>query len=97
MNQRGHRKVREGIVTSNRMQKSVVVSIERTMMHPKYKRYLRRRTKVKAHDERNECQIGDRVRIVESRPLSREKRWQVSKILERAVQAEPETEREAQA
>jgi small subunit ribosomal protein S17 len=79
------------------MQKSVVVSIERTMMHPKYKRYLRRRTKVKAHDERNECQIGDRVRIVESRPLSREKRWQVSKILERAVQAEPETEREAQA
>ena len=77
-------------MTSNRMQKSVVVSIERTMMHAKYKRYLRRRTKVKAHDERNECQIGDRVLIVESRPLSRQKRWRVSKILGRAVQAEPE-------
>ncbi|MGH7832167.1 MAG: 30S ribosomal protein S17, partial [Candidatus Binatia bacterium] len=76
------RKVREGVVVSSRMQKSVVVSIQRTVMHPKYKKYLRRRTKVKAHDERNECRVGDRVLIVESRPLSREKRWRVSKIIE---------------
>jgi small subunit ribosomal protein S17 len=83
------RKVREGVVVSNRMQKSVVVSIQRTVMHPKYKKDLRRRTKVKAHDERNECRVGDRVLIMESRPLSRDKRWRVSKIIERAAQAEP--------
>jgi small subunit ribosomal protein S17 len=83
------RKVREGVVVSNRMQKSVVVSIQRTVMHPKYKKYLRRRTKVKAHDERTECRVGDRVLIMESRPLSRDKRWRVSKIIERAAQVEP--------
>jgi small subunit ribosomal protein S17 len=91
------RKVREGVVVSDRMQKSVVVSIQRTVMHPKYKKYLRRRTKVKAHDERNECRVGDRVVIVESRPLSREKRWRVSKIIERASQVEPEERSEVQA
>jgi len=88
MNVRGRRKVREGIVTSNRMQKTVVVSIESTVMHPKYKRYLRRRTRVKAHDEKNACQLGDRVLIMESRPLSREKRWRVCRVLEHSVQAE---------
>lgn len=87
---RGRRKVREGVVTSNRMQKTVVVSIEQTVMHPKYKKYLRRRTKVKAHDENNQCQIGDRVLLVETRPLSREKRWRVAKIVQRAAPAEPE-------
>ena len=63
-------------------------------MHPKYKRYLRRRTRVKAHDESSACKVGDRVLIVESRPLSRDKRWRVYKILERAVEAEalPEVE-----
>jgi small subunit ribosomal protein S17 len=66
------------------MQKTIVVSVERTVMHPKYKKILRRRTKVKAHDERNECHVGDRVLIVECRPLSRDKRWRVSKVLERA-------------
>ena len=80
------------MVLSNRMQKTVVVSVERTVMHAKYKKYLKRRTKVKAHDERDECRVGDRVLIVESRPLSREKRWRVSRILERAVQAEAGTE-----
>ena len=95
MNQRGTRKVREGVVTSNRMQKGVVVSIERMVMHPQYKKYLKRRTKLKAHDEKNECQIGDRVLIVECRPLSREKRWHVSQILKRAVQPEEETESKA--
>ena len=92
MNQRGIRKEREGVVTSNRMQKTVVVSLARTVMHSRYKKYLKRRTKVKAHDEKNECQIGDRVLIVECRPLSREKRWRVSRVLERAVRADAGTE-----
>ncbi|MFQ5849758.1 MAG: 30S ribosomal protein S17 [Candidatus Binatia bacterium] len=85
MNQRGARKEREGVVTSNRMQKTVVVSMERNIIHPRYKKYLKRRTKVKAHDERDECQVGDRVVIVECRPRSRAKRWRVRRILERAV------------
>ena len=84
MNTRGLRKERSGLVVGDRMQKTVVVSIERTVMHPRYKKYLKRRTKVKAHDENNQCHVGDRVLIVESRPLSRDKRWRVSKILERA-------------
>jgi small subunit ribosomal protein S17 len=84
MNQRGLRKEQIGLVVSDRMHKTVIVSIERTVMHPKYKKYLRRRTKVKAHDESNQSHVGDRVVIVECRPLSRDKRWRVSKILERA-------------
>lgn len=83
MNTRGLRKERSGLVVSDRMQKTVVISIERTVMHPKYKKILRRRTKVKAHDESNQCRLGDRVLIVECRPLSRDKRWRVSRILER--------------
>ena len=78
------------MVTSNRMHKTIVVSVERIVMHPKYKKYLKRRAKVKAHDEKNECQVGDRVLIVECRPLSREKRWRVSRILERAVAVDKE-------
>jgi small subunit ribosomal protein S17 len=91
MSTRGLRKERSGVVVGDRMQKTVVVSVERTMMHPKYKKYLRRRTRVKAHDESNQCHIGDRVIIVESRPLSRDKRWRVSRVLERAktIEAEP--------
>ena len=84
MNQRGLRKEQIGLVVSDRMHKTVIVSVERTVMHPKYKKYLRRRTKVKAHDESNQSHVGDRVMIVECRPLSRDKRWRVSKILERA-------------
>jgi small subunit ribosomal protein S17 len=84
MNTRGLRKERNGVVISDRMQKTVVVSLERTVMHPRYQKVLRRRTKVKAHDESNQCHIGDRVLIVECRPLSRDKRWRVSKVLERA-------------
>jgi small subunit ribosomal protein S17 len=79
-----------GLVVSDRMHKTVVVAVERTVMHTKYKKYLRRRTKVKAHDEGNQCHIGDRVSIVECRPLSRDKRWRVSKILERAKTTETE-------
>lgn len=85
MDRRGIRKERKGVVVGNRMQKTVVVSVERMVMHPKYKKRLKLRSKVKAHDQKNECQVGDQVLIVECRPLSREKRWRVSRILERAV------------
>lgn len=85
MEPRRMHKERQGMVLSNRMQKTVVVSVERTVRHPKYQKYLKRRTKVKAHDEKGECQVGDRVVIVETRPLSRDKRWRVSRVLERAV------------
>lgn len=78
------RKERSGVVVSDRMQKTVVVSVERTVMHPRYMKILRRRARVKAHDETNQCHVGDRVLIVECRPLSRDKRWRVSKILERS-------------
>ena len=88
MNERGLRKERMGLVISDRMQKTVIVSVERTVMHPKYKKYLRRRTKVKAHDEQNQSHVGDRVLIVECRPLSRDKRWRVSRILARAKTTE---------
>lgn len=90
MNNRGLTKQRSGVVVSDRMQKTVVVTVERTVMHPKYKKFLRRRTKLKAHDEQNQCHVGDRVLIVECRPLSRDKRWRVSKILERARAAAEE-------
>jgi small subunit ribosomal protein S17 len=95
MNERGLRKERTGIVIRDRMQKTVVVSVERTVMHPKYKKYLRRRTKVKAHDESNQSHVGDRVLIVECRPLSRDKRWRVSKILERAKTMEADESKAA--
>ncbi|MCX8071383.1 MAG: 30S ribosomal protein S17 [Candidatus Binatia bacterium] len=81
---RGQQKTREGIVVSDRMDKTVVVVVERVVQHPKYKKRVRRRARVKAHDPRNECRVGDRVLIRETRPLSREKRWAVSRILERA-------------
>ncbi len=85
MSERRIRKERQGVVVSNRMQKTVVIQVERIVMHSKYKKYVKHRNRVKAHDERNECQIGDRVLIVECRPLSRDKRWRISRILERAV------------
>lgn len=84
MNTISLRKERSGTVVSDRMQKTIVVSVERTVMHSKYRKYLKRRTRVKAHDETNQCRIGDRVIIVECRPLSRDKRWRVSKVLQRA-------------
>jgi small subunit ribosomal protein S17 len=88
MNERGLSKERSGIVVSDRMQKTVVVALERTVRDPKYKKYLRRRTKVKVHDESNQCRTGDQVLIVECRPLSRDKRWRVSKVLQRAKTTE---------
>jgi small subunit ribosomal protein S17 len=79
------RKQLVGRVISNKMDKTVVVEVERTARHPLYGKVLRRVKKYKAHDEGNECQVGDLVLMIESRPLSREKRWRVVEILERAV------------
>lgn len=84
MTSRGLRKERNGVVVSDRMEKTVVVSLERMVMHPRYKKVLKQRSKVKAHDETNQCHVGDRVLIVECRPLSRDKRWRVSKVIELA-------------
>ena len=88
---RGLTKERAGLVVSDRMQKTVVVSVERTVMHPKYKKILRRRTRVKAHDEKSECHVGDRVLIVECRPLSARKRWRVQRVVRTSAVA-PEAE-----
>jgi small subunit ribosomal protein S17 len=85
MKDRGLRKRQIGTVVSNKMDKTVVVSIERIVQHPVYKKYVRRRGKCVAHDAQNMCQIGDRVMIVETRPLSKTKRWRVREILEKAV------------
>jgi small subunit ribosomal protein S17 len=81
---RGDRKVREGIVVSNKMDKTVVVSVEDRFKHPLYGKVVRRTSKLKAHDEQNSCGVGDRVLLMETRPLSATKRWRVVEILERA-------------
>jgi small subunit ribosomal protein S17 len=77
------RKIYTGTVISNRMDKTVIVAVERLMMHPLYKKTVRRVKKFMAHDEENKCAIGDRVSIIESRPLSRHKRWRVLEIIEK--------------
>jgi len=82
--ERGQTKTRIGVVTSNKMQKTVVVEVERRVRHAKYGKFLTRRMKYKAHDENNSCQIGDTVRIVETRPLSKEKRWAVAETITKA-------------
>jgi len=82
------RKTKVGIVVSNKMQKTVTVQVERLVMHPEFKKYYRRRNKFKAHDENNQCKIGDEVEIIETRPLSRTKRWGVQKILKKAPQGD---------
>jgi small subunit ribosomal protein S17 len=83
--ERGSRKTRVGIVVSDKMDKTVVVKVDQLVKHPIYKKYIKRRVTCKAHDEQNSCGIGDKVLIVESRPLSREKRWRVREILEKNV------------
>jgi small subunit ribosomal protein S17 len=83
-NERNRRKTRTGKVVSDRMDKTIVVSIERLVKHPTYGRYVRKRTKFKVHDENNECRIGDVVRFMETRPLSKEKRWRFVGFVERA-------------
>lgn len=82
--ERNNRKVREGIVVSDKMDKSIVIKVERKMKHPIYGKFLKRSTKFMAHDEKNECHIGDRVRIMETRPLSKNKCWRLVEIIERA-------------
>lgn len=79
------RKVKIGTVVSNKMDKTVVVVAEQRVKHPKYGKYITRRKKYKAHDENNECRVGDRVEIEETRPLSKEKRWRVRRIIEKAA------------
>ena len=74
-----------GTVVSNKMDKTIVVLVERLVKHSLYKKYIRRRSKFAAHDEQNACQVGDTVLITESRPLSRTKKWRLSKIVEKAV------------
>ncbi|MBM4175321.1 MAG: 30S ribosomal protein S17 [Ignavibacteria bacterium] len=81
---RNIRKTRVGKVVSNKMDKSIVVAIERKVAHPIYKKYFKKTTKLMAHDEKNECNIGDTVKIMESRPLSARKKWRLVSILERA-------------
>jgi small subunit ribosomal protein S17 len=81
---RGYRKTREGLVVSDKMDKTVVVAVEDRVKHPKYGKVLRRTKKYKAHDEQNECGVGDRVLLMETRPLSTTKRWRVAGILEKA-------------
>jgi len=81
MNVRGLRKIREGVVVSDKMDKSVIVEVSRTVLHPVYQKYVRKRTRFMAHDETNACKVGDRVRIIESRPLSRRKRWRIQEKL----------------
>jgi small subunit ribosomal protein S17 len=81
---RNRRKVREGLVVSDKMDKTVVVVVEDRVKHPLYGKVLRRTSKLKAHDEQNQCGVGDRVQIMETRPLSATKRWRVVEIVERA-------------
>jgi len=81
---RGYRKVREGLVVSDKMDKTVVVEVEDRVKHPKYGKVLRRTKKYKAHDGQNACGVGDRVLLMETRPLSATKRWRVAEILEKA-------------
>ncbi len=81
---RGFRKVREGLVVSNKMDKTVVVAVEDRFKHPLYGKVVRRTSRLKAHDERNDCGTGDRVLLMETRPLSATKRWRIVEILEKA-------------
>ena len=85
MKDRGKKRQLIGTVVSDKMEKSVTVQVERLVKHKLYKKYIRRRTKFAAHDENNSCGVGDKVVITESRPISRTKRWRISRIVEKAV------------
>ena len=84
MEERNLRKTRTGKVTSNKMDKTIVVSIQDNVKHPLYNKIVKRTYKLKAHDENNECKIGDTVKVMETRPLSKDKRWRLVEIIERA-------------
>jgi small subunit ribosomal protein S17 len=84
VNERGERKVRVGVVVSDAMDKTVVIRVDGQLRHPLYKKTVRRTAKLHAHDEANDAHVGDKVRVVETRPLSKSKRWRVVEIVERA-------------
>ena len=85
MEERNLRKVMIGTVTSNKMDKTAVVSVETSVKHPIYGKFVKRTYKLKAHDEENVCQIGDKVKVMETRPLSKDKRWREVEVVEKAV------------
>lgn len=82
--ERALRKIRVGVVVSNKMEKTISVAIERKVPHPLYKKYFKKTTKLMAHDEKRECSIGDKVKIMETRPLSKNKRWRLLEIVQKA-------------
>ncbi len=84
MSDRNQRKIRVGRVVSDKMDKTITVSIEDSTRHPLYKKVIKRTYKLKAHDENNECRIGDKVKVMETRPLSKDKRWRLVEIIEKA-------------
>ncbi|MCD8328397.1 MAG: 30S ribosomal protein S17 [Ruminococcus sp.] len=84
MSERNLRKTRVGRVVSNKMDKTIVVAIEDNVAHPLYKKIIKRTVKLKAHDEENVCNIGDKVEVMETRPLSKDKRWRLTKVIEQA-------------
>ncbi|MCL2355300.1 MAG: 30S ribosomal protein S17 [Oscillospiraceae bacterium] len=84
MEERNLRKVMIGTVTSNKMDKTIVVAVETNVKHPMYKKIVKRTYKLKAHDEENACQIGDKVKVMETRPLSKDKRWRLVEVIEKA-------------
>lgn len=84
MSERNLRKTQVGVVTSDKMDKTVVVTVRDRVKHPLYKKIVNKSVKIKAHDENNECRVGDRVMIMETRPISKDKRWRVAEIIEKA-------------
>ena len=84
MSDRNLRKTRTGMVVSDKMDKTIVVAIQDNVRHPLYKKIVKRTVKLKAHDENNECRVGDRVMVMETRPMSKDKRWRVDHIIEKA-------------
>lgn len=84
MNERNMRKTQVGKVVSDKMDKTIVVAVEDSVKHPLYNKIVKRTVKLKAHDENNECAVGDRVRVMETRPLSKDKRWRLVEIVEKA-------------
>lgn len=84
MEQRGLRKTRVGIVVSDKMDKTITIAIERKVPHPIYRKYFKKTTKLMAHDEKSECRVGDKVKVMETRPVSKSKRWRLVEIVEKA-------------
>ncbi|WP_040198043.1 30S ribosomal protein S17 [Candidatus Soleaferrea massiliensis] len=84
MSERNLRKTRIGVVVSDKMDKTVVIAIKDNVKHPLYKKIIKRTVKLKAHDEKNECGVGDKVLVMETRPISKDKRWRVAEIIEKA-------------